>query len=103
MNIDLGVLHDGGVMLASDRPLPDIVRRVEYYSEQKLFMLVYNEKGLEDDLMHFEVPIHMTSYVESTPNIVIYSLYPDHEPIGYKVPLVKICDYILEDTEEVAS
>ena len=103
MNIDLGVLHDGGVMLASDRPLPDIVRRVEYYSDQKLFMLVYNEQGVEDDLMHFEVPTHMTSYVENTPNIIIYSLYPSHEPIGYKVPLIKICDHILEDPSKVTS
>jgi len=103
MNIDLGVLHDGGVMMASDRPLPDIVRRVEYYSDQKLFMLVYNEQDLEDDLMHFEVPAHMTSYVENTPNIIIYSLYPNHEPIGYKVPLIKICDHIFEDKKGVTS
>lgn len=103
MNIDLGILHDGGVMLASDRPLPDIVRRVEYYSDQKLFMLVYNERHRDEELMHFEVPSHMTSYVESTPNIIIYSLYPNHEPIGYKVPLIKISDDVLEANEEQVS
>jgi hypothetical protein len=90
MNIELGVLSDGNVMLVSDRPLPDIVRRVEYYKEQKLFMLVYNNKEHESELMHYEVPADLTLPVERTPNILIYSLFPDHEPIGYKVPLVQV-------------
>jgi hypothetical protein len=78
MNIELGVLSDGNVMLVSDRPLPDIVRRVEYYKEH------------ESELMHYEVPADLTLPVERTPNILIYSLFPDHEPIGYKVPLVQV-------------
>ena len=53
MNIELGVLHDGSVMMVSDKPLPDIVQRVEYYSEQRLFMVVYNnEEQHPEDLMH---------------------------------------------------
>ena len=92
MNIELGVLSDGGVMLVSDRPLPDIVCRVEYYRDQKLFNLVYFDEALCEELMHYEVPSHMTQSVESTPNIMIYSLFPDHEPIGYKVPLVQVGD-----------
>ena len=91
MNIELGILHDGGVMMVSDTPLPDIVRRVEYYREQRLFMVVYsNEEEHPEQLMQYEVPEHMTPPVESTPNIVIYSLFPDREPIGYKVPLVQV-------------
>ncbi|MGH1375172.1 MAG: hypothetical protein ACRBCK_02390 [Alphaproteobacteria bacterium] len=91
MNIELGLLHDGGVMLVSDTPLPDIICRVEYYRDQRLFMLVYNnEEEPSDELMHFEIPENMTQPVESTPNIMIYSLFPDHEPIGYKVPLVQV-------------
>ncbi len=88
MNIELGVLHDGGVMLVSDSPLPDIVCRVEYYRDQRLVMLVYNDD--DQDLMHYEIPERMTKPVEKTPNIVIYSLFPNHEPIGYKVPLVQV-------------
>lgn len=90
MNVELGVLHDGGVMLVSDRPLPDIVCRVEYYRQQRLFMLVYYNEEQEDDLMHYEVPQQMVDAVERTPNVIIYSLFPNHEPIGYKVPLVQI-------------
>lgn len=93
MNIELGVLHDGGVMLVSDSPLPDMVCRVEYYREQRLFMVVYHsdeENGTRDDMMHYELPADMTGRVEKSPNIMIYSLFPDHEPIGYKVPLIQI-------------
>ena len=89
MNIELGILNDGGVMLVSDMPLPDVVCRVEYYRDQRLFMLVYDESD-DDELMHYEIPERMTQPVENTPNIIIYSLFPNHEPIGYKVPLVQV-------------
>ncbi len=90
MNIELSVLSNGVVMLVSDRPMPDMVRRVEYYRDQRLFMLVYDNAAVEDMMMHYEVPIDFAGPVERTPNVIIYSLYPDHDPIGYKVPLVKI-------------
>lgn len=79
-------------MLVSDTPLPDIVRRVEYYREQRLFMVVYD--GSEEEMMHYEVPENMANPIENTPNIMIYSLFPDHEPIGYKVPLVQVGNQI---------
>ena len=90
MKIELGVLSDGNVMMVSDRPLPDIVRRVEYYREQRLFMLVFEDPAREDELMHYEIPEEISRPVEATPNIIIYSLFPEREPIGYKVPLVKV-------------
>lgn len=94
MNIELGLLHGGGVMMVSDVPLPDIVRRVEYYRDQRIFMLVYNDEQHGEDMMHYEVPMDMTSQVEKAPSIMVYSLFPDHEPIGYKAPLVQIGDMI---------
>ena len=90
MNIELGVLSDGGVMLVSDKPLPDIISRVEYYRDQKLFMLIYEDTEIEEALMHYEVPDQMVDSVTRAPNIIIYSLFTNHEPIGYKVPLVQI-------------
>jgi hypothetical protein len=92
MNIELGVLHDGSVMMVSDQPLPDMVCRVEYYRDQRLFMLVYDDESNEEDLMHYEIPDYLTTPVEKSPNIIVYSLFPDHEPIGYKVPLVQVGD-----------
>jgi hypothetical protein len=90
MKIELGILHDGRVMLASDTPLPHVVKRVEFYRDQRLFMLVYNTEDEEGELMHYEVPDNMSKPIEKSPNVIIYSLFPDHEPIGYKVPLIKV-------------
>lgn len=92
MNIELAKLKDDRMMLVADRPFPDIVKRVEYYREQKLFQVVWFEEEMDDLLMHHEVPIDFAMAVEKAPNILIYSLFPDHEPIGYKVPLVKVGD-----------
>lgn len=90
MNMELGVMGDGGVILVCDRPMPYILSRVEYYREQKIFALVYDNDDEETDLTHYEIPVHMAERVEKTPNIIIYTLFPDHEPIGYKVPLIKV-------------
>ena len=92
MNIALGILNDGGVMVASDAPLPDMVKRVEFYRDQQLFMLVYDNTDEESQLMHYEVPITMVYPLEKSPDVIVYSMYPDHPPIGYKVPLIKIGD-----------
>lgn len=90
MNIELGILKDGGVLLISEAPLPHIVKRVEFYREQRLFMLVYKNAEEDGDLVQYEVPENMAYPVEKSPNVIIYALFPDHEPIGYKVPLIKV-------------
>ncbi len=92
MNIELGILNDGGVMLVSDKPLPNIVKRVEFYRDQRLFMLVYNNDEENGEMMHYEVPDNMVYPIEKSPDVIVYSLFPDHEPIGYKVPLIKVGD-----------
>ena len=90
MNVELMVLNDGGVILAADQPFPHVVKRVEYYNEQRMMMVVYKDKDADDDLMHYEVPDAMIDSVAKSPNIIIYSMFPDHPPIGYKAPLVKV-------------
>ena len=90
MNIELGILNDGRVTLVCDKPLPDVVRRVEYYRDQKLFMLVYDDQEMEDQLMECEIPDHLAAPVEKSPNIIIFTLFPDLEPLGYKAPLIKV-------------
>lgn len=92
MNIELGTFGDGNVMMVSDRPLPDLLKRIEYYQEQRLLTLVYHGEDHDDDLMEYEIPENMKNEVESAPNVTIYSLFPNHEPIGYKVPLIKVRD-----------
>lgn len=92
MNIDLAILREDAIMLVSDEPLPSIVRRVEYYRDQKLLMLVYNDPQYPEELMQYEIPEGMTRKIENCPNMIIFSVYPDHKPIGYKAPLVQIID-----------
>ncbi len=92
MNIELGVMNDGCVMMVSDRPLPHILKRIEFYRDQRLMMLVYHNKDKTSELMEYEISMDLTNHIEQTPNILVYSLYPDHDPIGYKVPLVKVGD-----------
>ena len=89
LNIELVVLNDGGVILAGDDAFPDIVKRVEYYREQKLFLLIYKNGPDEGDLTHFEVPTNLVYPVEKSPDIIIMSLYKN-ESVGYKVPLIKV-------------
>ena len=90
MNIELMVLNDGGVILAASEPFPHLVKRVEYYNEQRMMSVVYRAKDVEDDLMHYEVPMEMVDRVVKSPNIIIYSMFEDHPPIGYKAPLIKV-------------
>jgi hypothetical protein len=89
MNVELGILKDGGVILVSDEGFPDLVRRIEYYRDQRLIMLVYKNDD-EGQLMHYEVPQDMQAPIEKSPNVLVYSLFKDHAPIGYKVPLIKV-------------
>lgn len=92
MKVEMTVLNNGVVMLVADRPMPDMVRRVEYYRDQKVFMLVYDDEEIDSEMMHYEVPIDYAMAVEKTPNILIYANYPDTGPIGYKAPLIKVGD-----------
>ncbi|MDB2682802.1 hypothetical protein N9Z27_00945 [Alphaproteobacteria bacterium] len=91
MNIELSIMNDGGVMMVSDTPLQDVVKRVEFYRDQRLFLLVYDNEEQESDLMHFEIPESMSYPIEKSPNLIIYTLYPE-KSFGYKVPLVKVGD-----------
>lgn len=92
MNIELGILKDGGVMLVSDEPFPHLVKRVEFYRDQRLVMLVYSNEDQDSELLHYEVPENMAHAVEKSPDMMIYAMFPDHEPIGYKAPLIKVGD-----------
>lgn len=90
MKIEIGILDDGRITLVCDKPLPDIVKRVEYYREQRLVMLVYDDKAFHDQLMECELPEHMAAPIEQAPDVVIFTLFPGLEPVGYKAPLIKV-------------
>ena len=80
MNVELGVLKDGGVTLMADTPFPEIIKRVEDYRDQRLFLLVYDKQDQDSDLMHFEVPEKMIYPVEQSPNVIMYCMFKNHNP-----------------------
>ena len=92
MNIELAKLNDGRIQMISDQPMPDIVKRVEYYREQRLFMLVWYDTDVEELLMHHEVPIDFAMAIERSPNVIISTLFQNEKPVSYNAPLVKVGD-----------
>ncbi len=90
MNVELVILNDGRVSIICDRPTPDVIRRVEYYREQRLFQLVYNNEAHEDHLMECEIPESLIGPVEKSPNVIILTIVEGFDPLGYKAPLIKV-------------
>lgn len=90
MTIELTVLRDGGVLMVNDLGYPDDVKRVEYYRDQRLFKLVYQDEALEEELMDYEIPEEIAFPVERCPNIIICSYDQDKNPYAYKAPLIKV-------------
>lgn len=91
MNIELGQLPDGDLVLVCDSTFPADVKRVEYYREQKLFMLVYDDPAHEGDLMHYEVSDDLAPRVERKSSMVI--IEPDlmtGRPMGYYTSLIQV-------------
>ncbi len=90
MSIELGELPDGDLVLVSDMRLPSDVKRIEYYRDQRLLMLVY-EADHEGDLMHYELKDDVASKVERRSSMVI--IEPDlltGRPSGYYASLIQV-------------
>jgi hypothetical protein len=93
MNIELGQMQDGGLVIMSDPPFGRSICRVEYYRDQRLMMLVYDSADHEDedsDLMHYELPEPAIAKVETSPNVLIVDKTPDQRLHGYDVPLIHV-------------
>lgn len=91
MGISLGHLPDGDLVIVSDSTFPAGVKRVEYYRDQKLFMLVYDDPDHEGDLMHYELADDVASKVERRSSMVV--IEPDMmtgRPIGYYASLIQV-------------
>ena len=92
MIVELGILNDGGVMMVSSEPLPHLIKRVEFDRDQRSLVFVYNTVENQTVAMEQQVPFDMLSEVENSPDVIVYSIFTNHEPIGYKAPLVKVGD-----------
>lgn len=90
-NVNLGQMPDGDLVIVSDQTLPDDVKRVEYYRDQKLFMLVYANDDHEGDLMHYELADDVARKVERKTALMI--IEPDKisgKPMGYYASLIQV-------------
>ncbi|MEC7575749.1 MAG: hypothetical protein VYC19_11445 [Pseudomonadota bacterium] len=91
MNVELGRLPDGGIVLCANPEFPEQVKRVEYYRDQKLFMLIYEDIDHEGELMHYEMQDDVDEVVRHAPGLTLVACNPrTMAPYGYKVPLVQV-------------
>jgi len=89
--VQLGYLQNGNVALMSDRPFPHDVKRVEYYRDQRLMMLVYDDPSHEGDLMNYELSDEAASKVEHSRNVLIYvDDMGNGQPHGYYTYLIQV-------------
>jgi hypothetical protein len=90
MNIELGKLPDGGLIIMADGQFTHDIRRVEYYRDQRLIMLIYDDPEHEGELMHYELPDVAAHAVEASPSVMVIDKSPDRKLYGYDVPLVQV-------------
>ncbi|MEM9468658.1 MAG: hypothetical protein AAF988_00685 [Pseudomonadota bacterium] len=89
--IRLGQTKDKKLIIVSNQDLPANVRRVEFYKDLKLFMLVYDNDDEESDLMPCEISDDAAQKVADSPDIIVVAMAKEcTEPYGYHVPLVQI-------------
>ncbi len=91
MNVSLGSLPDGDLVLVSDATFPADIKRIEYYRDQKLFMLVYDQPDHEGELMHYEIADDLARKVERKSSMVV--IEPDQatgRPMGYYTSLIQV-------------
>ncbi len=91
MNIQMGHLPEGDLVMVCDQKLPAEVKRVEYFRDQKLLMLVYLNGDREDELMHYELSDNYARKVELKSSLVIVE--PDiqtGQQMGYYTSLIQV-------------
>jgi len=89
--IRLAQAQDKRLMVVSNQDFPGDIKRVEYYRDQRLFNLVYEDDALGSDLMPCEVSDDIAQKVHKSPDVMIIMMTDKYaEPMGYQVPLVQI-------------
>lgn len=91
MTIDIAKLKNGSMAVVSNEPLPGTVKHVEYFKEQRLFQLVFDNDHAEELLIPEELSDESARFVQSAPDMMVVVLADDAgEPYGYDVPLIQI-------------
>ncbi len=90
LNIELGQLPDSSLILMSNTELPHDIRRIEYYRDQRLIMLIYDLPDHEGELMEHELSDHAAAAMALSPDILVVEHGTDRKMMGYDVPLIQI-------------
>jgi hypothetical protein len=89
--IHLGITNDERLIMASNQAMPSDIARVEYYRDQKLFMLVYEDKEHGDELMPCEMSDDVSHIIKTSPDVIIVVMAQEgQQPYEYIAPLVQI-------------
>lgn len=86
-SVELAILRDGRPLIACDQPFKHILQLVEYNEFDQLLTL-YGSDGSMATLA-LPIPPALLDAMRRHNQIVIYTLFPNHEPIGYQVPLTR--------------
>lgn len=92
MNVELGKLPNGNMVIFTDSPFPSDVKRVEYYRDQRLIMLVYDDPDSDGDLMQYELTPKSDEAIRRSPYALVVTAEPGKEMLGYDVPVVQVGD-----------
>lgn len=91
MNSELAIHHDGRLALVCSADIPGKVCRLEYYRDQKMLCVVYEQDDIDPDLSHYEMPSDVDDLVRHKANVmVIVSPSAEKDAYGYDVPIVQI-------------
>ena len=87
--IELAQSDDGRLVLGTDEPFPFDIKYIEYYREQRLFSLVFEND--DSSLIPVEISAFIGETVERAPSMIVLEVTKGHaEPYRYIVPLVQV-------------
>lgn len=88
--IRLGKTDDGRLIMGCNHQLPADIERVEYYRDQKLFLLKF--EGIDEDrLMPIEMSDEVSATIKISPDVIIVAMAQEgQEPYEYTAPLVQV-------------
>jgi hypothetical protein len=89
--IQIARTNDDRIVIASNQVFPSQVRRVEYFRDLKLLMLVFQNEEDGSDLMPCEISDDTSTYITQNSSFIFMPIVTGQEyTMGYDVPLVQI-------------
>ena len=90
MNVELGKLACGKLVIVADKPFPHRIKNINYYRDQHLVMLVYDDPDHDGELMNYELTGPSVKIVEDSSKALVISHMTGRQVFGYDVPVAQI-------------